>query len=219
MMPKGMFAMSSKSFLYVLEYTKGESLYKNHPKSLNIKTYDTTYVEDGIEKKETLFNNTVEKIVYKNYADKELLYTNPLGKDGVAYVKDKMIDWNWKVEEETKTINNFLCKKATSFVRGVYFTVWFTEDIPIDCGPAFLNGLPGLIIYAENENKIWEIKKIKTTAAVKIEKPNFENQKTYTMDEMEKEIIGRIKNSNTEKPKVTTDGNTTTTKTTKVIKN
>jgi GLPGLI family protein len=206
-MPKGLFAMRSKSYLYVLEYSKGESLYKNHPKSLNIKTYDTTYVKDGIEIKETLFDNTVERIFYKNFAANELLYTNPTGKDDVLYVKDKMIDWNWKIEEETKTINNFLCKKATSFYRGIYFTVWFTEDISTDCGPAFLNGLPGLIIYAENENVIWELKKLNTTANVIIEKPNFENQKTFTIDEIFKELTRRAENMSNEEPLIIEDEN------------
>lgn len=218
-MPKGLFAMRSRSYLYVLEYTKGQSLYKNHQKSLNIKTYDTTYVDNGIEIKETLFDNTVERLFYKNYADNELLYTNPTGKDDVLYVKDKMIDWDWKIEEETKTINNFLCKKATSFFRGIQFTVWFTDDIPIDCGPAFLNGLPGLIIYAENENVIWELKKLNTTVNVIIEKPNFENQKTYTIDEIFKELKRRAENIKTEEPTITTEGNTTITKTIKAIKN
>jgi GLPGLI family protein len=219
-MPKGLFAMRSKSYLYVLEYSKGESLYKNHPKSLNIKTYDTIYEENGIEIKETLFDNTIEKMLYKNYANNELLYTNPTGKDDVLYVKDKMLDWNWKIEQETRTINNFLCKKATSFIKGIPFTVWFTEDIPIDCGPAFLNGLPGLIVYAENENAMWELKKINTTADVKIEKPNFENQKTFTIDEIQKELTRRAENVSIEEPLIIEDENIKIIqKTIKVIKN
>ncbi|MEM0541154.1 GLPGLI family protein [Flavobacterium sp. j3] len=218
MMPKGMFAMFSKSYLYVLEFKNGESIYKNHPKSLNIKPHDTTYIDDGIEKKENIFNNQVEKVMYKNYATNELLYTSPRGKDEVAYVKEKLIDWNWTITNETKTINQFLCKKATATARGINFTVWFTEDIPIDAGPKFLNGLPGLIIYGENGNTIWEMKRIINNADVKIEKLNFDNQKTYTTDELEREIMGGRKNSNTE-PIITTKGNTTTTKTTKVITN
>ncbi|MEM0541153.1 GLPGLI family protein [Flavobacterium sp. j3] len=218
LLPKGMFAVSSKSFLYLLEYKNGESLYKNHPKSLNIKPYDTTYVENGIEVSERLFYNQVEKIVYKNYAANELRFTQPKGIDEIAYVKDKLIDWNWKIEEETKMINKFLCKKATAYVRGLHFTVWFTEDIPIDCGPEYVNGLPGLIIYAENDFRRFEMNKIIFNADVKIEKPNFDNQRIYTMDELYKTPSSSTKNQNSE-TEVVQEGNTTITKKKIIIRN
>jgi GLPGLI family protein len=217
-MPKGILSMMSKSFLYTLEYKNGISMYKNHPKSLNIKPYDTIYNDNGIEKKESLSNNLVEKILYKKSNDNLLMYTQPKRNKETAYVIDKLVDWNWNITDEKKKINQLECKKATSSYKNMNFTAWFTEDIPMDCGPEFINGLPGLVVYVENEFKIWEMKKIINNVEVLIEKPNFENQKIYTMDELENEILGGRKRTIPE-PTVTKEGNTTITKTTKVITN
>ena len=208
-MPKGMLAILSKSHLHILEYQNGECIYKNHPKSLNIKPYDTTYVNNGIETRETLFNNTIEKLFYTNTIEKLILFSQPRG-EKIAYVKDKFIQYNWVISEETKKIKNFLCKKATSIAKGINYTVWFTEDVPIDCGPRMINGLPGLVIYAENNNIVIEMKKIINNSSVKIERPNFENQKTYTIDELTSEML----NSKNKKPEtiISNDNNTTITK-------
>ena len=63
-------------------------------------------------------------------------------------------------------------------------------------------------------------KKINTTADVKIEKPSFENQKTYTIDEIQKELTRRAENVSIEEPLIIEDENIKIIqKTIKVIKN
>lgn len=66
---------------------------------------------------------------------------------------------DWKINfEETKTINNFKCYKATSsytITRGYKtFTfpliAWFSPEIPISTGPLGYGGLPGLILELQD---------------------------------------------------------------------
>ena len=59
----------------------------------------------------------------------------------------------WITTRETATILNYKCFKATANFRGRDWTAWFTQDIPVSGGPWKLNGLPGLVLKAEDSEK------------------------------------------------------------------
>jgi GLPGLI family protein len=59
----------------------------------------------------------------------------------------------WLLTTDTATISTILCQKATSTFRGRKYTVWFAMDIASPCGPWKFYGLPGLILYAEDDTK------------------------------------------------------------------
>lgn len=61
------------------------------------------------------------------------------------------------MHEDTTTILNIVCQKATMEFRGREYTAWFTMDIPINDGPWKLYGLPGLILKAEDSEGILNI--------------------------------------------------------------
>ena len=69
------------------------------------------------------------------------------------YVKEKRVKIDWILINETKKIGNFECKKATGILRGREYTAWYTDEIPLPYGPWKLQGLPGLILEAYNENQ------------------------------------------------------------------
>ncbi|MBJ6369058.1 GLPGLI family protein [Snuella sedimenti] len=61
----------------------------------------------------------------------------------------------WKITEESKRIDNYLCQKAISekkyktrmgAIDTLYLTAWFATDLPIPLGPKDYQGLPGLIL-------------------------------------------------------------------------
>ncbi len=58
----------------------------------------------------------------------------------------------WKIKKEFKKVNNLNCQKAIGYFRGRTYTVWFSSDIPLPYGPWKLQGLPGLIIEAIDDN-------------------------------------------------------------------
>ena len=77
----------------------------------------------------------------------------------VKYLKEELVVQdtlnlpNWNILDEIKNINNHQCRKATTTFKGRNYEVWFTSDYPTKFGPWKLNGLPGLIIIAKDENK------------------------------------------------------------------
>ncbi|AZB08868.1 GLPGLI family protein [Chryseobacterium sp. G0162] len=69
------------------------------------------------------------------------------------YVFETEDNIQWKIETETKKINNYNLQKATARFGGRNWTVWFTTDVNIPEGPYKFRGLPGLVLYAEDDKK------------------------------------------------------------------
>lgn len=73
---------------------------------------------------------------------------------GVVYQTEQAIDkLNWIIKTDTKKIEGINCKLATTKFKGRNWLAWFAEEIPINAGPWKLNGLPGLIIQAEDDQE------------------------------------------------------------------
>jgi GLPGLI family protein len=87
--------------------------------------------------------------ILKDNSD-NLHYFDFIDKDKYEYIEAKRC-FNWKVLPDTSTINNFHCQKAVTNYGGRKWNCWFTTEIPISEGPYKFNGLPGLIIKADDE--------------------------------------------------------------------
>lgn len=79
--------------------------------------------------------------VYDEFGDKKYIYKIPLH------------NIDWVIEDSTKNILGFDCVLATATYSGRNWKAWFCQDIPILDGPWQLQGLPGLILMAESEDK------------------------------------------------------------------
>lgn len=60
---------------------------------------------------------------------------------------------DWQISPEKDQFLGMPVQKATTVLNKRKWTVWFTPDIPIQDGPYFFQGLPGLVVKAEDENK------------------------------------------------------------------
>ncbi len=69
------------------------------------------------------------------------------------YVFETEDNIQWKIETDTKKINNYSLQKATARFGGRNWTAWFTSDINIPEGPYKFRGLPGLVLYVEDDKK------------------------------------------------------------------
>lgn len=52
----------------------------------------------------------------------------------------------WNILPETKTIESYICKKATTKYKNRTYVAWFTSSVPIPDGPYVFKGLPGLVL-------------------------------------------------------------------------
>ena len=85
----------------------------------------------------------------KNHPSKgKLSYYTNLGGKTHEYVED-IADKGWNIEDGDTVILGYHCNKATCTFRGRTWTAWFTPEIPISEGPWKLDGLPGMILFAE----------------------------------------------------------------------
>lgn len=209
-----------KKKYYTLINSNGVSLY-SFVDSDKIDTLKTSIKEDVDDDKTQITTsiykvstNKIEDFYYKDFTSKTMIFK--MFNDGKNFDgKDKMVEWNWTIENETQLINDFICKKATCYNSGVTFTAWFTEDLPISDGPDKFWGLPGLILKVSNPFYERVAKKVVVEKENTIfEKPK-ECLKTYTIKEITDYLSGSIPKSGT----ITkTQGNTTTTTTTTIIK-
>lgn len=68
-------------------------------------------------------------------------------------VDDPQEPISWKIIKDTLSFSGIKCQKALATVDGINWEVWFASSIPFQSGPWKLNGLPGLIIEAQSQNK------------------------------------------------------------------
>jgi GLPGLI family protein len=62
-------------------------------------------------------------------------------------VQDSMIQIEWKLSDEYRTIAGFDCRKAVGrFFDSLYVIAFYTDQIPLPGGPEQFNGLPGVIL-------------------------------------------------------------------------
>lgn len=110
--------------------------------------------------------------------------------DDAILIEDKVVPLNWKITNETKKINGYLCYKAILAFHPINdahnVVAWFCPSLPYNNGPKYYYGLPGLLL---------ELKEYATTyLATKIEldtkesKISFPKGKTISRNEYEKRL-------------------------------
>jgi len=105
-------------------------------------------------------------ILYKNFANQKFLEQTELA-DKDYIIDDTIHTPQWKLSDETKTVLNHVCKKATMKTeRGNEVTAWYTEDIPSPVGPDTFSGLPGAILMIDinNAEMVYTATEFKTEA-------------------------------------------------------
>lgn len=65
-------------------------------------------------------------------------------------IADCYPELNWTLTNESKKINDLVCKKAIVEYRGRTWEAWYAPSINLPYGPYKLHGLPGLIIEASD---------------------------------------------------------------------
>jgi len=86
---------------------------------------------------------------------RDTILTRSLRLDEILILHEKRENINWTLLDEEKFIGRFKVNKAEGDFRGRTYTAWYALEIPVKIGPWKLNGLPGMILEAcDNENVI-----------------------------------------------------------------
>src|SRR5207247_1469861 len=93
--------------------------------------------------------------LYKNFSNQKLFEQTELG-DKDYIIDDTIHAQPWKLVDETKTILNHICKKATLKTESVNNVVaWYAEDILSPVGPENFGSLPGAVLLMDvNDGEI-----------------------------------------------------------------
>lgn len=110
--------------------------------------YDSNLQEEDIKIVEMGSEDNLDKI-YVDFKKMELVNHTFLGDN--SYLVSESLAPKWNLSDESKEILDYKCYKATGNFRGRFYTLWYTNSIPIGAGPWKLNNLPGLILEASDD--------------------------------------------------------------------
>lgn len=192
---------------FVLNFNKQESVYFQEEKLEAPKPNSSMNVA-------VIKSNTDGKN-YKNIKEKiQVSEEDIFGKEFL--VVDSLKVWNWKLENETKKIGNYICNKATAVIpvseedkkayeenkkkkgdgktqfitvsepKEQQITVWYAPEIPVSQGPDEFWGLPGLILEANDGQTIYLCSKITLNPKEKSEIKRPSKGKKVTQKEYDK---------------------------------
>lgn len=97
--------------------------------------------------------------VAKNYPQRGV-FTNSDYIMEFAYYEDELPVLRWKISNKRRVILGYDCVMAETDLYGRHWVVWYAEEIPLSEGPWLLNGLPGLILAAEDDEQIFSMEAV-----------------------------------------------------------
>lgn len=133
-------------------------------------------------------SGTMSSFIIKKELEKDkMVHYFKLEDDIIAYEDDAKIDW--KIENETKNILDYICRKATGEFRGRKYTAYYVEGIPISEGPYKFKGLPGLVLEVSSEDGDYtftavSLEKVKKITSPKLKAPVMVKSRNHFIEEM-----------------------------------
>lgn len=114
--------------------------------SLGRKDYPWLYQYDGVILNMSIYRNRIARTI----THRGLF---PMINEIVYQYTEPEPRMNWILSDETRNIEGYTCHRATCRFAGREWRVWFTTEIPVDCGLWKFNGLPGLILEAQDSQE------------------------------------------------------------------
>lgn len=155
-------------FIYELEIHKKEDTVKAFM-ALDISKNFVKFYDYEFAKEDSIRKATKQNLQYFSDSDQSLLrkkntYENKsYFSSGYDYFvitsTDKM---DWKLEKETKKIQNYTLQKATTNFGGRKWTAWFNVEILFQEGPYKFRGLSGLIFEIYDSENIFHYTLVKS---------------------------------------------------------
>lgn len=144
---------TSRSKFYNHDTNRIDSAYNSPEK----KAAFDAYVNSTVWSKDDPYPARWEKMYVEKDRNKNVMtvYDTVAGEDRFYY-NEPLAGICWEMKDSTETILGYECQIAECDYHGRHWTVWFTPELPIPDGPWKLNGLPGLILRAQEDSGQYE---------------------------------------------------------------
>ena len=87
-----------------------------------------------------------DDMIYNNYDSGRTISSKQVF-EKLYRVDDSLLNIEWKITNDTRTIAGFECRKAVGrFYDSLYVVAFYTEEIVTPAGPGNYTGLPGMIL-------------------------------------------------------------------------
>lgn len=164
---------------------KNASLFTSYDK-INMQSKLTAYVKEQTKANGgTLQNLVMQKGLLRpvSYIDmytyfKERQFITIENMTNKYLITESIASINWKITTDTASFSGIPCQKAIAYFKGRNWIAWYAKDLPFQSGPWKLNGLPGLIIEAYDEQKDIEFR---FAGMEKVDATNTNTQKENLM--------------------------------------
>jgi GLPGLI family protein len=123
------------------------------------------------------------KLYYKNLEENQVFAQAEIG--DTSYLIESALSFKWSIQKEEKIIAGYKCIQATLG----NIVAWYCPDIPINDGPQYFYGLPGLILEIEIKGSAGGGKKYSCTSVTALtDTPEIQigDGKKITIQEFEK---------------------------------
>lgn len=141
----------SKSYSYF--YSLGSIAWEEKGKAMFEKETKTGNINSALSNIKSC-TQCYASVFYKKYSTNTLYKIQPLIGKRYAYPIDSKVFINWVLLSDSILVNGATCYKAKGMLDTTIYTVWYAPSIPIADGPAFLKGLPGLIVEVETSSGV-----------------------------------------------------------------
>lgn len=168
---------------------------------LTISGNKAVYKEERTMDDESINNRSlaIRKIIsndgYQNISydsEKKIVEKSKFAMGTTFCVKTTFGEEKWKVSDESKMIDKYLCYKATLKKKTLdkmgneidkVITAYFSPELPISLGPLGYCGLPGLILELSDNAKTIRLVSLQPTIKEQFKLPNFDNcTKVFTSE-------------------------------------
>lgn len=101
----------------------------------------------------SVYQVAVDYEVYRDLKRRKFINRHSLYamKNQLFEYEEPLPAFGWSIRPDTTTILGYICQRAEAEHAGRRWRVWFTPEIPVDGGLWKFNGLPGLILKAEDD--------------------------------------------------------------------
>jgi GLPGLI family protein len=119
-----------------------------------------TAKQEILEVRDLRLNTGESAKIFKNKNKKEIITIDQgpmtsVDKFALFRLTEVIPPQQWSINEDTLTVLNFVCRKATTFFRGRQYSAWFTLELPVNDGPWKFYGLPGMILKIEDADRVF----------------------------------------------------------------